>query len=293
MEAYRNEALKYVDSVKSSTQKIDGLTLFEYGFEKFMILEVAKRYILPPAISELLRVGDIIKPYGNPLRLKLSTNICWLGDCNFYRIYSKPCTSCGLLTACGLKIWTLGNNELCERCHVRAHDNWEYKSCMVMINLLDWVEFMTEPDIQSKFYVNCNPESYRYGEVIYCYPNRERGFGPTNLVFRELGHSDDLIGRIMSWLNHIPLDFNHNLYIENCIEFLNSKSTYAKYFKGCSSNLTNTFFLNGGDPVMDVVTTTESDGIKGMAVRSAHSGIVKHIRYKDLGYKSFTNYCLD
>lgn len=282
MEEYGEVALKYMNSMKSSMElNSQGMNVYRNGFDSFMILHAAEQYVLPLEIRELMRIGDIIKPYGNSLGLRLSTRICWSGVNNFFTIRSKPCSKCDTISRCGDRVWSLGDYQICGSCYGKTPAQWEFVQQTVMINLLDWVEFMTEPDMSSRFYVNCNPESYHYGRIMYGIPCNDY-MGRSMTMFRDVGYTSDLLEKIRDWLNHVPGNFDANLNVQKCVDFLDSKSQYANFIDVCASHLTNRYFL----------THPIRDDIEKMARESVRGVLMKYIQHEDLTYRSFANYLL-
>lgn len=158
---------------------------------KYVYMHISEYYKLPPQIEKLLRLRTIPKLHSRILIAELCLDIDWRDIEEVNILNPIPCSVCGKHKQHYRQVMLYKGSEICKWCHP------EYTGQAVRrtANLLDWVQFMTETsETVKKFYVNCNPESVYYGDILIRYANR------VDLLY----NSKLLIDEICYWIQQVP-----------------------------------------------------------------------------------------
>lgn len=201
------------------------------------ILCVAKSpcYKIPPEIQELLDVKTIVKTRASSIRFELSTHCiveCY-AHVYYNRIpqrYTSMPIRCQHIIDISEHYWVLPfhmrlfPNILCDKCYMDGNMDENMDENMVVkredyvrfhpcdFRVMDWVQFATSDN--HEFYVNCNPESAEYGNVIY-------GYYDSGYCLNTVGSVEDFVQLVYQWIAFVP-STPESVDIEALNEFLDS-----------------------------------------------------------------------
>jgi len=186
----------------------------------YSILCIAKSplYKIPPRIQELLAVKTIVKTRALSIRFKLSTHR--IVECYAHIYYNRiPQSSISMAMRCPHVIdiaehyWVLPihiqpfPSILCDTCYMNENINGnmngnidENRKNYVRFHpcdfrVMDWVQFAHTNHYE--FYVNCNPASAEYGNVIY-------GYYDSSYCLDTVGSVENFVQLVYQWVAFVP-----------------------------------------------------------------------------------------
>lgn len=250
---------KYISSVDAKTIQYAGREWTVYDGGNVFCMTKAARYRLPEQIMEFMQGGDIIKLHGGKLTVGLKMtewhNTTLLGN-GMMGGYDDDCYNCGVGDLGYSRYTNENGGMLCELC---ARDAEGYThSHITDTNLLDWVHFMSEDYCNYRYwyYVNCNPDSDRYGSIIcdHCIDD----FYVSNPKF--ICNADSIVSKIYEWIRVTPSQSEHGIeqdvilelnplhYVQECDKFLDSEYVVRLRYR-LPKQLTRRYILEHADDV--------------------------------------------
>jgi hypothetical protein len=250
----------YISTLKTTTINYAGREWTIYDDSNVCCLTRSIRYRLPAQIMELVQGVDVMKLHGCKLTVGLYLenwhNITTLGN-GMMGYFDDSCYVCGTENLGYSRYHTDDGHILCESCsgevgYTRSH--------ITDTNLLDWVKFMREDYCSYRYwyYVNCNPDSDRYGSILCNFDCDDSYISIPKIVCS----ADSIVDKIHEWFHTSPsqsgdygkyciehdtkLELNPSYYIDRCVEYLDGKYASGTRYR-LSKNFTRRYVLEHMD----------------------------------------------